>query len=140
MIEHAIDATESDYGLTRIDSSFVILAQAAVLVHPCETALDDPAFSYGNEPLGVGGPVFELHLPFSVPMLGQEIRNHVSVVGPVGEDRLESRELLRINRSQDPSGSPSVGDVSRCHDNGQDQPQSISEELPVLCADCWCLF
>jgi len=129
-MNHQIDHSNADHGLTAYGERFVVFGQSAVPTQPGERPFHNPSF--GQNLKGVYGRALDdLNNPAIPP--GRPIHEAPGIAA-VGEDEFQSLESSSQAFHQQ-LAAIAVLDVGGVHDQGQDQAQRVDEQMPLAPPD-----
>jgi len=110
--EHQLDCSYTHHRSTTIDSSFVVLAQAAIAAKPSEGPLDHSPLRQTNEPPAAFRSPHRLQPP-TAAVLGHPLVELVVVILVVGPNRVQPGEVFLAQLGEQFRGGSRIAPKSR---------------------------
>jgi predicted transposase YbfD/YdcC len=129
--QHQTDHGDSYEGLADTRIPFIILAQATTTPQPTEGPLDDPTPLQHHEPRPEGTPDDLQHNPECRQNPDRQV---VAAIAAVGPQPLQPRETL-LGLTDHLVGPVVVLHVRRLHDQGDEEPQGIHNQVTLASLD-----
>ena len=129
-MNHQVDHGNADHGLAALDQSFVVFRQSPVSTQPGERPFHNPSF--GQNFKGVHS--IALHDLDDPPIPSRRPIHEASGITAVREDEFQTPESSAQSFHQQ-LAAVAILDVGRVHDQGQDQPQRVHDQMPLTPLD-----
>src|SRR3989442_8451083 len=129
-----MNVTHLDHGCTGFYTALIVLTIPSVPTMPGVRPLDHPAFLQRREAFRALRTCLHLDAPPST-MLGHRGLKGVMVMLLIRKDRLQTRHILWCEvAEQERCGYPII-ETSAGHQDGQQQPQRIDQQMPLAAFD-----
>src|SRR6266850_5434547 len=125
-----MDVAHIDHGTTRLGCSFIVLAMAPRATMPGVGPLYHPAFLQRREPFGPFRTRLDLEAPHG-PMCSHPGGKGVMVLLVVGQDRVETGEIFRINQLQQSRCRDAIIYPRTCDQHDDQQAKGVNPQMPL---------
>lgn len=126
-MQHQLDEGQIDESLSGFGQTLIILGETAVAGGPRDGTLDDPAFRQHDKALLSRFLADNLDVNVKVAL---DQLDKLTLISVIGKERAKPRIAIS-EFDHKPFATFAVGDIGTVHENPQQQPHAINEEVTV---------